>query len=121
MGADDYVVKRSLPATVAASSGAAAHHRQATEVRGAKLAHAVIDFERREIRWTQTAQRPLRNRNRAAALPRGEQATRRLTRRDSYAAVGITPQHLETRTIDMHIARLRTKLRDRAAATPRRS
>jgi DNA-binding response OmpR family regulator len=32
---------------------------------------------------------------------------------------GITPQGLETRTIDMHIARLRAKLRDPAGkATP---
>src|SRR5256885_2411173 len=55
MGADDYVVKpfsaRELLARVEAVL------RRTTvkppDVRGAKLGHAVIDFERREIRWTQ--------------------------------------------------------------------
>ncbi len=115
MGADDYVVKpfsaRELLARVEAVL------RRTTskppEVRGAKLGHAVIDFERREVRWTQERRSDLSETesgllrflvaNKQRAVSRDEILTR---------LWGITPQHLETRTIDMHIARLRTKLRD---------
>src|SRR5205823_5468301 len=55
MGADDYVVKPFSARELLARVEAVLRRTtvKPTEVRGAKLAHAVIDFERREIRWTQ--------------------------------------------------------------------
>lgn len=115
MGADDYVVKpfsaRELLARVEAvlrrSLG------RPPEVRGARLGRAVIDLERREIRWsskergelseTETALLSFLLANRQRAVSREELLTR---------VWGIEPRGLQTRTIDMHIARLRSKLRD---------
>jgi len=83
------------------------------EVRGARLGRAAIDFQRREIRWpnqprlelseTETALLSFLVANKKRAVSREELLTR---------LWGIGPQGIETRTIDMHIARLRTKLRD---------
>jgi DNA-binding response OmpR family regulator len=115
MGADDYVVKpfsaRELLARVEAvlrrSLG------RAPEVRGARLGRAVIDLERREIRWsnkercelseTESALLAFLLAHRQRAVSRDELLTR---------LWGIEPRGLETRAIDMHVARLRTKLRD---------
>jgi DNA-binding response OmpR family regulator len=117
MGADDYVVKpfsaRELLARVQAVLRRSA--AQAEAVPGARLGRAVIDFGRREVRWserergelseTEAALLSLLVSNRKRALSRDELLTR---------IWGIEPQGIETRTIDMHIARLRTKLRDPA-------
>jgi DNA-binding response OmpR family regulator len=117
MGADDYVVKpfsaRELLARVQAVLRRSA--AQAEAVPGARLGRAVIDFGRREVRWserergelseTEAALLSLLVANRKRALSRDELLTR---------IWGIEPQGIETRTIDMHIARLRTKLRDPA-------
>src|SRR6266566_6628160 len=55
MGADDYVVKpfsaRELLARVEAVLRRSVD--RPAEVRGARLGHAVIDFERREVRWSE--------------------------------------------------------------------
>jgi DNA-binding response OmpR family regulator len=121
MGADDYVVKpfsaRELLARVEAvlrrSLGRPA------EVAGARLGRGVLDFSRREIRWSEQERVELSEMevaliaflvaNRDRAVSRDELLTR---------IWGIEPQGLETRTIDMHIARLRTKLRDPNASKP---
>lgn len=117
MGADDYVVKpfsaRELLARVEAvlrrSMGRPA------EVCKARLGRAVIDFERREIRWSAEQRLELSETecallrflvvNRERAISREELLTR---------LWGISAQRIETRTIDMHVARLRNKLRDPA-------
>src|SRR5713226_5203810 len=115
MGADDYVVKpfsaRELLARVEAVLRRSVD--RAVEVRNARLGKAVIDFQRREIRWpnqerlelseTETALLSFLVANKNRAVSRDELLTR---------LWGIGPQGVETRTIDMHIARLRTKLRD---------
>jgi DNA-binding response OmpR family regulator len=122
MGADDYVVKpfsaRELLARVEAvlrrSLG------RPSEVHHARLGHAVIDIQRREVKWgngrrsdlseTESAILALLVANRKRAVSRDELLSR---------IWGIEPIGIETRTIDMHIARLRTKLRDPSgAATP---
>jgi DNA-binding response OmpR family regulator len=117
MGADDYVVKpfsaRELLARVEAvlrrSIG------RPGDVRRARLGDAVVDFQRREIRWSKEKREELSETesallsfflaNRERAISREELLTR---------LWGIGPQGVETRTIDMHIARLRNKLRDGA-------
>jgi DNA-binding response OmpR family regulator len=122
MGADDYVVKpfsaRELLARVEAvlrrSLG------RPGEVQHVLLGHARIDIQRREVHWgngrrgdlseTESAILTLLVANRKRAVSRDELLSR---------VWGIEPIGLETRTIDMHIARLRTKLRDPSgAATP---
>jgi DNA-binding response OmpR family regulator len=115
MGADDYVVKpfsaRELLARVEAVLRRSFGRPQ--EVVAARLGHARIDFERREIRWsgddrcelseTETALLRFLVAHKKRAVSREELLTR---------LWGIGPQRIETRTIDMHIARLRNKLRD---------
>jgi DNA-binding response OmpR family regulator len=115
MGADDYVVKpfsaRELLARVEAVLRRALG--RPGDVPGARLGRAVIDLERREVCWsdreradlseTESAILGMLVANRKRAVSRDELLTR---------IWGIEPEGLETRTIDMHIARLRTKLRD---------
>jgi DNA-binding response OmpR family regulator len=115
MGADDYVVKpfsaRELLARVEAvlrrSLGRPA------DVRQAQLGHAVIDFERREIRWSDDARAELSETENALLCFLVTHQQRAVSREELLTRLwGIGPQRIETRTIDMHIARLRTKLRD---------
>ncbi len=115
LGADDYVVKpfsaKELLARVEAVLRRAPH--RAPEVTIAKLGHARLDLNRGEVRWSKTE---------AAELSETEVALLRymLTHRERTVSRdelltwvwGVSPDNLETRTIDMHIARLRAKLHD---------
>jgi DNA-binding response OmpR family regulator len=121
MGADDYVVKpfsaRELLARVEAvlrrSLG------RPGEVMAARLGRGRIDLRRREACWpgghrvelseTEAGILALLVTNRHRAVSREELLSR---------VWGIEPQGLETRTVDMHVARLRTKLRDQAGQGP---
>jgi DNA-binding response OmpR family regulator len=116
MGADDYVVKpfsaRELLARVEAvlrrSSG-----RANGEVQGAKLGRAVIDLQRREICWSEKERNDLSETESAILAFLVTHRKRAVSREELLTHIwGIEPQGLETRTVDMHIARLRTKLRD---------
>jgi DNA-binding response OmpR family regulator len=121
MGADDYVVKpfsaRELLARIEAVLRRSAD--RPADVKMAKLGRAKIDLGRREVRWsaqdraelseTEVALLSFLLAHRQRAVSRDELLTR---------LWGIEPRGLETRTIDMHIARLRTKLRDPAADEP---
>jgi DNA-binding response OmpR family regulator len=115
MGADDYVVKpfsaRELLARVEAvlrrSFGRPA------EVRKARLGRAVIDLDRREIRWSDAERGELSETESAILAFLTAHRERAVSREELLTRVwGIEPQGLETRTVDMHVARLRTKLRD---------
>jgi DNA-binding response OmpR family regulator len=115
MGADDYVVKpfsaRELLARIEAvmrrSIGRPA------DVQGARLGRAVIDFERREVRWSEQERGELSETETAILSFLVAHQMRAVSRQELLTRIwGIEPQGLETRTIDMHIARLRTKLRD---------
>jgi DNA-binding response OmpR family regulator len=115
MGADDYVVKpfsaRELLARVEAvlrrSLG------RPPEVRGARLGRALIDFERREIRWSEHERGELSETEAAILGYLVAHRNRAVSRDEILSRIwGIEPVGLETRTIDMHVARLRTKLRD---------
>jgi DNA-binding response OmpR family regulator len=115
MGADDYVVKpfsaRELLARVEAilrrSMG------RPPEVRTAKLGRALIDFERREVRWSESERSELSETETSLLGFLVANRTRAVSREELLSRLwGISSQRVETRTIDMHIARLRTKLRD---------
>jgi DNA-binding response OmpR family regulator len=115
MGADDYVVKpfsaRELLARVEAvlrrSLGRPA------DVQGARLGRAVIDLERREICWSSKERGELSETESAILSFLVAHRKRAVSREELLTRIwGIEPQGLETRTVDMHIARLRTKLRD---------
>src|SRR5947209_2674407 len=115
MGADDYVVKpfsaRELLARVEAVLRRSVD--RPAEVQVAKLGHAVIDFERREVRWSEERRGELSEAETALLSFLVANNKRAVSREELLTRVwGIEPQGLETRTIDMHIARLRTKLRD---------
>ena len=115
MGADDYIVKpfsaRELLARVEAvlrrSVGRPA------EVQGARLGRAVIDLSRREIRWSDHERGELSEMESAILGFLIAHRKRAVSRDELISRIwGIEPAGLETRTVDMHIARLRTKLRD---------
>src|SRR5712691_5616680 len=107
MGADDYVVKpfsaRELLARVEAVLRRSVD--RPAEVCGARLGRAMIDLDRREVRWSEKQRGELSETevallsfliaNRQRAVSREELLTR---------LWGIEPHGLETRTIDMHVA-----------------
>lgn len=120
MGADDYVVKpfsaRELLARVEAVLRRSAG--RCPEVCSARLGRAVIDFERREIRWSGDERGELSETESALLRFLVAHNQRAVSRDEILTRIwGISPQHLETRTIDMHVARLRTKLRDPSGRT----
>jgi DNA-binding response OmpR family regulator len=115
MGADDYVVKpfsaRELLARIEAVLRRTNGRPQAAD--GAKLGRAVIDFARREVRWSDAERVELSETEIALLGFLVTHRTRAVSRDELLMHVwGVEPRGLETRTIDMHIARLRTKLRD---------
>lgn len=122
MGADDYVVKpfsaRELLARVEAVLRRSVD--RPTDVSGARLGHAVIDFERREVRWSEKERSELSETETAILSFLVANHKRAVSREELLTRVwGIGPQGVETRTIDMHVARLRTKLKDPTGkATP---
>jgi DNA-binding response OmpR family regulator len=117
MGADDYVVKsfsaRELLARVEAVLRRAGDRPE--PVRQAHLGHARIDFERREVFWSGGRRGELSEMEAALLGYLVAHRQRAVSREELLTRLwGIGPQRVETRTIDMHIARLRTKLRDPA-------
>jgi DNA-binding response OmpR family regulator len=115
LGADDYVVKpfsaRELLARVEAVLRRCVG--RPAEVPRARLGRAVIDFARREICWSERERLDLSETECALLSYLVTNRQRAVSREELLTHVwGIEPQGLETRTIDMHIARLRTKLRD---------
>ncbi|OAI51807.1 two-component system response regulator [Planctomycetaceae bacterium SCGC AG-212-F19] len=115
MGADDYVVKpfsaRELLARVEAVLRRSVDRPE--EVTGAKLCRGVIDFRRREIRWSESERVELSETETAILSFLVAQRTRAVSREELLTRVwGIGGEGIETRTIDMHVARLRAKLRD---------
>jgi DNA-binding response OmpR family regulator len=85
----------------------------------ARLGRAIIDFERREVRWSERERGELSETEAAVLCHLVANRKRAVSRDELLSRVwGIEPRGLETRTIDMHIARLRTKLRDPAGGKP---
>jgi DNA-binding response OmpR family regulator len=115
MGADDYVVKpfsaRELIARVEAVLRRASTRDAA--ITGARLGKAKLDLQRREVQWPGGARGELSETEAAILAYLLAHRDRTVTRDDLLVSVwGIPPHGLETRAVDMHIARLRAKLRD---------
>jgi DNA-binding response OmpR family regulator len=120
MGADDYVVKpfsaRELLARVEAVLRRSVD--RPPDVHGARLGLAVLDFDRREVRWPQGGRTELSETETGILTFLVAHRQRAVSREELLARLwGIAHQGIETRTVDMHIARLRAKLRD-PAGTP---
>jgi DNA-binding response OmpR family regulator len=116
-GADDYVIKpfsaRELLARVEAVLRRSVD--RPPEVHGARLGHAVIDFDRREVRWSEQDRTELSETETALLSFLVAHQQRAVSREELLTRLwGIGPRGVETRTIDMHIVRLRSKLRDPA-------
>ena len=115
MGADDYVVKpfsaRELLARVEAVLRRTPERPSDTPK--ARLGKATIDFHRREVRWTDKDRVELSETEAGILMFLLENRERSVSREEILSRLwGINPAGLETRTIDMHVARLRAKLRD---------
>jgi DNA-binding response OmpR family regulator len=115
MGADDYVVKpfsaRELLARVEAVLRRSVD--RPSEVRVARFGRARVDFDRREVRWSAQQREELSETESALLLFLLANRQRSISREELLSRVwGIQGSGVETRTIDMHIARLRSKLRD---------
>ena len=118
MGADDYVVKpfsvRELLARVDAVL------RRSTERPGAVQTHAVnggqVDFARREVRFEDGDRTELSEREAELLRYLVAQCGRAVPRDELLRQVwGLDPRNIETRTVDMHVAHLRQKLRSQDA------
>lgn len=118
MGADDYVVKpfsvRELLARVDAVL------RRSTERPSAVKTHDVsggkVDFSRREVRFEDGAREELSEREAELLRYLVAQCGRAVPRDELLRQVwGLDPKNIETRTVDMHVAHLRQKLRSQSA------
>jgi len=115
IGADDYIVKPfsalELVARVQAVLRRSAE-RPAT-VGTVEIAGRQIDLERREIRFEDGTIQPISEKEAELLQYLAGAAGRPVERDELLQRVwGLDPRGLSTRTIDMHIARLRDKLKD---------
>jgi DNA-binding response OmpR family regulator len=115
MGADDYVVKpfsaRELVARVEAVLRRTL--RPADDVNLVLLGRARIDIARREIKWSEVERGDLSETEAAVLKYLVANRERAVSRDELLGRVwGIGTAGLETRAVDMHVARLRAKLKD---------
>ncbi len=114
-GADDYVVKPFSARELLARVEAVLRRTigRVRQILGARLGRAIIDLQRREIVWAENERGELSETESAILAYIVQHRKRAVSREELLVHVwGIEPTGLETRTVDMHIARLRTKLRD---------
>lgn len=115
LGADDYVVKpfsvNELLARVAAVLRRSPS--RPSDVAALSLGHAEVDFRRCEIRFADGDRVELSQREGELLRYLARHAGRAIAREELLANVWqIDARGTSTRTIDMHVARLREKLRD---------
>jgi DNA-binding response OmpR family regulator len=119
MGADDYVVKpfsaRELLARVQAVLRRTL--KPAAEVRMVRLGRAAIDLARREVKWSSSERVDLSETEAALLEYLLAHRERAVSREELLGRVwGIGTAGLETRAVDMLVARLRAKLKDPSGA-----
>jgi len=115
MGADDYVVKpfsaRELVARVEAVLRRTL--RPTDDVSVVLLGRARIDIARREVKWSDVERGDLSETEAAVLKYLVANRERAVSRDELLGRVwGIGTAGLETRAVDMHVARLRAKLKD---------
>ena len=118
LGADDYVVKpfsiRELLARVTAVLRRSPERPQ--PVQNIAIANGVADLNRCEVRHDDGCRFELSEREVALLSYLAAHSGRAISRAEILQRVWrLDPHHLETRTIDMHIAKLREKLRDNSS------
>ncbi|AWM36571.1 Phosphate regulon transcriptional regulatory protein PhoB [Gemmata obscuriglobus] len=117
MGADDYVVKPFSAKELIARVEAILRRtmRSVREVRVVELGSGIIDLLRREVRWADGTRLDLSETEAALLKYLVSNRERAVSREELLSRVwGIGTAGLETRAVDMHVARLRAKLRDPA-------
>jgi DNA-binding response OmpR family regulator len=121
MGADDYVVKpfsiRELLARVEAVLRRSPE--RAVPVESVRIPSGAADLARREVRFEDGTRCELSEREAELLGYLAAHPDRAISRDEILQRLWrLDPRHVETRTIDVHIANLRAKLRD-AGAEPR--
>ncbi|MBI4879487.1 MAG: response regulator transcription factor [Planctomycetes bacterium] len=119
LGADDYIVKpfsaRELLARVEAVLRRSAE--RPADVARVEVAGAIVDLNRCEVLLPDGGRVDLSERERELLRYLVQNAGRAISRDELLSNVWrVDPRGVETRTIDMHVARLREKLRDDKAA-----
>jgi DNA-binding response OmpR family regulator len=114
-GADDYVVKpfsaKELLARIQAVLRRSAERPRGTP--SLTIAGRTIDFERREIRFADGRRAEMSEREAAILQYLAANRGRAIARSELLSRVwGLDPRGLQTRAVDMHIARLREQLGD---------
>ncbi len=118
-GAYDYIVKpfsaRELLARVEAVLRRSAE--RPADVARVEVAGAIVDLSRCEVLFPDGGRADLSERERELLRYLVQNAGRAISREELLNNVWrVDPRGVETRTIDMHVARLREKLRDDKAA-----
>jgi DNA-binding response OmpR family regulator len=118
-GADDYVTKpfsiRELLARVDAVLRRSPE--RPGDVRSLRLPEGRVDLERQEVVFTDGTRHELSQREAELLRYLAANPGRVVSREELLSRVwGVRPGATETRTVDVHVARLRTKLRDPGSA-----
>src|SRR5690349_22189945 len=117
MGADDYVVKPFSAKELIARVEAILRRtmKAVPDVRLVEVGSGTIDLHRREVRWVDGTRADLSETEAALLKYLVTNRERAVSREELLSRVwGIGTAGLETRAVDMHVARLRAKLRDPA-------
>jgi DNA-binding response OmpR family regulator len=118
MGADDYVVKPFSAKELIARVEAILRRtmKPVPDVRLVEIGSGTIDLHRREVRWGDGSRADLSETESALLKYLVTNRERAVSREELLSRVwGIGTAGLETRAVDMHVARLRAKLKDPAA------